>query len=721
MAKRRKRFGKSGKPPRGGKNGKKDSDAEDEEDADAEDDEDEEEEDEDEDPEAEEGSAEADAKGGRGSEIDPSTGKKEKKKTKKTGAAIGGGNSPIPVMCELGKVLSEKDGAYGCIRMPKNPLNCYRDADGDCTSCRDGLFLQNGTCAWCEEKCFKCDIDKCTECKDSYVLANGMCRSCRLTELYDSSTKTCIPRKNVSGLKAKLKSKTGKVRARTQNRKKKFSVPKIKALPKSAAETKDANGKPVKLFAFAEYKIKTTVPPEAMVIRNQVNGGKNLKGSGLKPKKCKKDKKTGKKKCIKSKELKKKGKSINDDKEVDVKDKTVKGIEDKDGEIKNGAKDIRKWPAKRQLDNFRKKFVAAEKAYNAGKKNQDTFKINVAKFELKQVNTLVVNAKRKAINELEDAEDDYDKAKKKGDKGLEEKAKLGAINKKKLFEETKRQCKLSLKKLDEVKIAPAKGDVEEDPKEARKAPAVPPKQQQKIEESKNSMIKARKDLEELMRKGTEDDLSETQQNLNEAKEVLQEAERNGTNKTIKRAKKKLLKAENALQRDMQVGESKSKKRESSYQLVKSQKKEKTAEIKETKKMFRDSAEKFADRKIAERKELAKILVGDVVKAEKLFKKIQKTGKSGEIKAAQGKLKEALFASEKASKKNIKGPIGDKRSMQQAIKKLDAATLAISKLKAVKEDYKEDINVIKDDIKNQDLLVTRRADELKKLILETKGP
>jgi hypothetical protein len=415
-------------------------------------------------------------------------------------------------MCELGKLLSEKDGKFGCIRMPKNPLSCYRDADGDCATCRDGLFLQNGICTWCEEKCARCDIEKCVECKDSYVLANGMCRSCRLTELYDSSTKTCIPRKDVSGLKAKLKSKSGKVRARTQNRKKKFSVPKIKALPKSAKETKDANGKRVKLFAFAEYSIKTTLPPEAMVIRNQVNGGKNLKGSGLKPKKCTKDKKTGKKKCIKSRELKKAGKSINDDKEVDVKDKATKGIEDKDGDIKKGAKDIRKWPAKRQLKNYRKKFLKAQKAYAAGKKNQDTYKINVAKFDLKEANTMVVNAKRKSINELETAEDDYDKAKKKGDKKLEEKAKLAVAEAKKIFDEIKRQSKLTLKKLDEVKVAPSKGDVEEDPKEARKAPKIPPKQLQKIEESKNSMIKARKDLEALMRKGTEDDLSETQQN-----------------------------------------------------------------------------------------------------------------------------------------------------------------------------------------------------------------
>lgn len=203
--------------------------------------------------------------------------------------------------------------------------------------------------------------------------------------------------------------------------------------------------------------------------------------------------------------------------------------------------------------------------------------------------------------------------------------------------------------------------------------------------------------------------------------MLTEAERNGTNKTIRRAKRKLLKAENALQRDMQVGEAKGKKRESSYQLVKSQKKEKAAEIKETKKIFRDSVEKLADRKTAERKELAKIFSVDVAKAAKMMSKIQKTGKAGEIKDAQGKMAIAMLAVQKATKKNIKSAIGDKRSIKDTLTKLAAADLAIDKMKAVKADYKEDINVITDDIKNQDLLVKRRADELRKLIQETKGP
>merc|ERR1711957_1128237 len=140
---------------------------------------------------------------------------------------------------------------------------------------RDGLFLMNNVCNFCEEKCSK-----------GYILERGRCRSCRVTELYDTSTRMCIVRKNISGLRGK-KSKNGKVRARASNKKKKFSVPKIDALPKSANDTKDAKGKKVKLFAYAEYKIKTSTPPKAMVIRNQINGGKNMKGTGVKPAKGK--------------------------------------------------------------------------------------------------------------------------------------------------------------------------------------------------------------------------------------------------------------------------------------------------------------------------------------------------------------------------------------------------------------------------------------------------
>merc|ERR1712151_104718 len=107
--------------------------------------------------------------------------------------------SDKPIMCELGKVLSEDDGKFSCIKVPKDPFGCFKDADGDCKTCHDGLFLANGVCNICEEKCSKCDLEKCTECKDSFVLSNGRCRSCRRTELYDTSTKACIVRKDVSG------------------------------------------------------------------------------------------------------------------------------------------------------------------------------------------------------------------------------------------------------------------------------------------------------------------------------------------------------------------------------------------------------------------------------------------------------------------------------------------------------------------------------------------
>merc|ERR1712151_918083 len=135
---------------------------------------------------------------------------------------------------------------------------------------------------------------------------------------------------------------------------------------------------------------------------------------------------------------------------------------------------------------------------NVAKKNQDVAKINLAKFDLKNCNTLIVTAKRKAIIELEDAEDDYDSAKKKGNRKLEDAAKIKVELKKKQFEEIKRQHVLSLKQLDEAKVAPSSKDVEEDPKTAKKAPKTPPRQKQEIQESGNKMVKARKDLETLM-------------------------------------------------------------------------------------------------------------------------------------------------------------------------------------------------------------------------------
>merc|ERR1711976_761386 len=101
----------------------------------------------------------------------------------------------------------------------------------------------------------------------------------------------------------------------------------------------------------------------------------------------------------------------------------------------------------------------------------------------------------------------------------------------------------------------------------------------------NNMVKTRKELEQRMKKGAEDDLSEAQQNLNEAKERIKEAEKSGNAKLVKRAKKKLLKAENALERDAEMGDSKSKTREAEYDLDKAQKQEKAKEIKETKKAF----------------------------------------------------------------------------------------------------------------------------------------
>ena len=715
----------------------------------------------------EEGSAEADsaaARKGSDPNIDPKTGHKYKKKTKKTGATIDGGKSGKPLLCEIGKVLSEDEGKFSCIKVPKDKISCFKDADGDCKTCRDGLFLMNNVCNFCEEKCSKCNIEKCTECKDGYVLGNGRCRSCRFTELYDTSTQTCIARKNISGLKGK-KSKRGKVSGRRQRRKKKFSVPKIDPIPKSANDTKDAKGKKVKLFAFAEYKIKTTTPPEAMVIRNQVNGGKNMKGTGVKPKKGKgaKGGKGGKGAAGgkggsgaaggkggsgaaggkggsggsgsgsgsagghgassggSGHGGKGKSKSINDDKEVDMKKGDKKSADSKDGSIKKDAKDIKNWPAKKQLKNFREKLLKAQKELNVAKKNQDVGKINLAKFELKNCNTLIVASKRKAINELEDAEDDYDNAKKKGDRKIEDAAKIEVDLKRKQFEECKRQHLLSLKQLDEAKVAPAKGDVEEDPKEARKAPKTAPKNKQQIAESTNKMVKARKELEALTKKGSEDELSEAQQNLVEAKERIENAEKNGNAKLVKRAKKKLLKAENALERDAKMSDSKSKTREAEYEMKKSQKKEKIKEVKETKKVFRDAKEAFENRKVAERQELAKIFLDDAKKTTAIIGELKKVGKEGELKSAKQKMKDAMKLTQNAYKLNFKSKFGDKRSVKVAIAKLEAVMKVLDSTKETKEDYKEDVNVYIDQIKNNDIVVKKKHELLKIAIRMAKGP
>merc|ERR1712085_222638 len=126
----------------------------------------------------------------------------------------------------------------------------------------------------------------------------------------------------------------------------------------------------------------------------------------------------------------------------------------------------------------------------------------------------------------------------------------------------------------------------------KKAPKTPPKQKQAIAESGNKMVKARKDLEGLMKKGNEDSASEAVQNLQEAKERIRNAEKSGDAKLVKRAKKKLLKAENALERDVEMTNGKSKTREAEYDLNKSQKKEKAKEVKETKKAFVDAKEAY---------------------------------------------------------------------------------------------------------------------------------
>merc|ERR1712228_184059 len=112
-----------------------------------------------------------------------------------------------------------------------------------------------------------------------------------------------------------------------------------------------------------------------------------------------------------------------------------------------------KWKAKKQITNFREAFLKAQKKLNVAKKNQDVAKINLAKFELKTCNTLIVTSKRKAIQELEDAEDDYDNAKKKGNRKLEDAAKIKVDLKRKMFEECSRQSKLSLQQLAEAKVA----------------------------------------------------------------------------------------------------------------------------------------------------------------------------------------------------------------------------------------------------------------------------
>jgi hypothetical protein len=139
------------------------------------------------------------------------------------------------------------------------------------------------------------------------------------------------------------------------------------------------------------------------------------------------------------------------------------------------------------------------------------------------------------------------------------------------------------------------------------------------------MVKERKGLEGLMKKGLEEDLSEAQQNLKEAKEIVKKAEREGNAKAVAAAKKKLLKAENALERDAKLGDSKSKKRESAYDMTKSQKKEKSKEVRTTKKLYRDAKETMETRKKVERKQLAAIFVEDSKKSVQIIGKLKKVG------------------------------------------------------------------------------------------------
>merc|ERR1711957_438956 len=192
------------------------------------------------------------------------------------------------------------------------------------------------------------------------------------------------------------------------------------------------------------------------------------------------------------------------------------------------------------------------------------------------------------------------------------------------------------------------------------------------------------------KKGLEEDLSEAQQNLAEAKEIVKKAEREGNTKSVAAAKKKLLKAENALERDAKLGDSKSKKRESAYDMTKSQKKEKSKEVRTTKKLFRDAKETFEIRRKAERKQLAKVFVGDSKKSVQIIGKIVKIGKESEMKLAQQKMKIAMKSVQISYKKNSKG-FGDKRSMAVAIAQLKTVSKILSSTKDAKEEYKEDIN------------------------------
>jgi len=211
--------------------------------------------------------------------------------------------------------------------------------------------------------------------------------------------------------------------------------------------------------------------------------------------------------------------------------------------------------------------------------------------------------------------------------------------------------------------------------------------------------------------------------LNEAKEAVLIAEKNGADpKKIKRVKKKLLKAENALERDVKVGDSKGKKRESLANFEITQKKEKAAEIKATKKVYGDSKETLSDNKSALRKKIAKVFLDTTKKAVSTIGKITKQGKVGELKNCVSKIQEAFKLTEVAFKKNEKSAIGDKRSMKVAIAKLELVEKLLDSTKATDDKIlKEDINVIIDDLRNNEILLTRRKQRLAKAIRATKGP
>ena len=74
------------------------------------------------------------------------------------------------------------EGGEQCAHNPTGECRCKTGVTGrDCTSCKDGYFLNSDTCTICDISCLTCDgstASDCLSCPSGFLLEAGACVTC---------------------------------------------------------------------------------------------------------------------------------------------------------------------------------------------------------------------------------------------------------------------------------------------------------------------------------------------------------------------------------------------------------------------------------------------------------------------------------------------------------------------------------------------------------------